>query len=308
MRTMKKVLITGATGFIGKALTRRLAETENNLRVLIHPSRKTPDLPRGVPVEAAVSSFSDMRGLRAALVDVDVVYHLASAEAEGARGDLLENDIQGTRNLIRAAENAGIDRFFFLSHLGADRASAFPVLTAKGIAEDHIQKSSLDYTILRTGLVFGPGDRFTEPLVRLIQRIPFVFPLPDQGQMLLQPLWVEDLANLLLWSLDQNQTRHQKYEIGGPEHLSLREIITILLNISGLKRTLLPTSLPLIRFATLFADYISLDIPTNVFWLDYLAANRTCSLTTIPEVFHLLPSRFGKRLGYLNQESPKHTE
>jgi NADH dehydrogenase len=305
---MKKVLITGATGFIGKALTRHLAETEYNLRVLIHPSRKTPDLPRGVPVEAAVSSFNDTRGLRAALVDVDVVYHLASAEAEGARGDLLENDIQGTRNLVRAAENAAIDRFFFLSHLGADRASAFPVLTAKGIAEDHIQKSSLDYTILRSGLVFGPGDRFTEPLMRMIRRLPFIFPLPDQGQMLLQPLWVEDLANLLIWALDQNQTRLQKYEIGGPEHLSFREIIATLLDTSGIKRTLLPTSLPLIRFATLFADYISLPIPTNVFWLDYLAANRTCSLTTIPEVFNLLPSRFRKRLGYLNQESSKNME
>lgn len=303
MRTMKKILITGATGFIGKALTRRLAETELNLRVLIHPSRKTPDLPRGVAVEAAVSSFNDIRGLRAALVDVDVVYHLASAEAEGARGNLLENDIQGTQNLVQAAENASVDRFFFLSHLGADRASAFPVLTAKGIAEDHIQKSSLEYTILRSSLVFGPGDRFTEPLMRLIRRLPIVFPLPDQGQMLLQPLWVEDLANLLLWSLDQDQTRLQLYEIGGPEHLSFREIVSTLLVTSGLKRTLVPTSLPLIRFATLFADYISLKIPTNVFWLDYLAANRTCSLTTIPEVFNLLPSRFGKRLEYLNQEA-----
>ena len=145
--------MTGATGFIGKALTRHFFETDYQIRVLIHPAGKSPDLPKGIPVEAAVAGMNDLRGLRAALVDVDIVYHLASQESRGARGDLLGTDIQGTRNLVRACEEASIERFFFLSHLGADRASAYPVMTAKAIAEDQIQKSSLDYTILRTGIV-----------------------------------------------------------------------------------------------------------------------------------------------------------
>jgi len=92
MRSMKKILITGATGFIGKALTRHLTETDYQVRALIHPSRKSPDLPKGIPVEAAVSGLNDLRGLRAAMVEVDIVYHLASQEALGARGNLLETD------------------------------------------------------------------------------------------------------------------------------------------------------------------------------------------------------------------------
>ncbi|MCK5793567.1 MAG: NAD-dependent epimerase/dehydratase family protein, partial [Anaerolineales bacterium] len=84
MREMKKILLTGATGFIGKALTRHFFETDYEIRVLIQPTRKSPDLPKGIPVEAAVSSLNDPRGLRAALVDVDIVYHLASQEALGA--------------------------------------------------------------------------------------------------------------------------------------------------------------------------------------------------------------------------------
>ena len=106
------------------------------------------------------------------MVDVDIVYHLASQEALGARGNLLETDIQGTKNLVAASQDAGIDRFFYLSHLGADRASAYPIMTAKAIAEDHIKKSSLDYTILRSGIVFGQTDRFTTNLARLIRSIP----------------------------------------------------------------------------------------------------------------------------------------
>jgi uncharacterized protein YbjT (DUF2867 family) len=299
MRDMKKILITGATGFIGRALTRHLSETEYQIRVLIHPSGKSPDLPKGIPVEAAVSGLSDQRGLRAAMAGVDIVYHLASQEALGARGNLLETDIQGTKNLVEAAQEAKVDRFIFLSHLGADRASAYPIMTAKAIAEDHIQKSDLDYTILRSAIVFGSQDRFTTKLARFIRSVPLVFPLPDQGDTLLQPIWIEDLANILLWTLDKKSTRRELYEIGGPEQLSFRDIVVILMDTMGINRTLLSISTPLIRGATVFADYISLDIPTNIFWLDYLATNRTCSLSTVPHIFDLLPSHFSKRLEYL---------
>ena len=299
MRDMKKILITGATGFIGKALIRYLSETDYQLRVLIHPSGKSPDLPKGIPLEAAVSGLSDLRGLRAALVGVDIVYHLASQEALGARGNLLEIDIQGTKNLVEVAQEANIDRIIFLSHLGADRASAYPIMTAKAIAEDHIRKSKLDYTILRSGIVFGPNDRFTMPLAQLIRSVPLIFPLPDQGDTLLQPLWVEDLANIMLWTLDNDDTRRELFEIGGPEQLSFRDIIIIMLDVMGKNRYPISINTPLIRAATVFADYLSLNIPTNIFWLDYLATNRTCPLNTVPQIFNLLPSHFSKRLEYL---------
>lgn len=299
MREMKKILLTGATGFIGKALTRHFADTDYQLKVLIHPGGKSPDLPRGIPVEAAVSGLNDTRGLKAALVDVDIVYHLASQENLGARGNLLETDIQGTKNLVEAAEKSGVKRFFYLSHLGADRASAYPVMTAKAIAEDHIQKSSLEYTIIRSGIVFGPNDHFTIPLSGLLQSIPVIFPLPDEGDTLLQPIWIEDLANILTWSIDNEKTKRELFEVGGPEQLSFRDIIISLQEVMGIQRYPVSISTPIIRFATMFADYLSLRIQTNIFWLDYLATNRVCSLTTVPQVFDLLPSHFSKRIEYL---------
>jgi nucleoside-diphosphate-sugar epimerase len=302
MREMKKILLTGATGFIGKALTRHFFETDYEIRVLIQPTRKSPDLPKGIPVEAAVSGLNDPRGLRAALVDVDIVYHLASQEALGARGNLLEIDIQGTKNLVEAAQEANVDRFFFLSHLGADRASAYPLMTAKAIAEDHIQKSDLDYTILRTGIVYGPNDRFTTALAQMIRSIPIIFPLPDNGDTLLQPLWIEDLANILTWSLDNPKTKRELYEIGGPEQLSFRDIIITMLDVMGLQRYPVSLNTPLIRFGTVLADYLNRTIPTNIFWLDYLATNRTCSLNTVPHIFNLLPSHFSKRIEYLRPQ------
>lgn len=299
---MRKILLTGATGFIGKALTRHLSSAGYPVRVLLPPSPDSPDLPRGVPVEVSVAALNDPRGLRAALVDVDVIYHLASQERRGASADLLEIDIQGTRNLVDTAQEAGVDRFFFLSHLGADRASAYPIMTAKAIAEEHIRRSTLDYTILRTAQVFGPGDHFTNNLARLLQSLPLVFLLPDQGETLLQPLWIEDLATCMIWALDLDNTRREMYEIGGPEQLTFREIIQTLLDKLGIHRFLIPVQSAYLRMLTVAVEYFSRQPPTTVFWLDYLAANRTCSLQTIPHVFNLLPSRFGKRLDYLNKE------
>jgi uncharacterized protein YbjT (DUF2867 family) len=188
------ILVTGATGFIGRVLVRQLTETGQRVRVLLRPSPHSPRLPKGVPVEVAVVALNDERGLRAALRGVDQVCHLASAVSQGRRGNLFTTDIEGTRTLAEVAASAGIKRFIYLSHLGADRASAFPVHKAKGIAEEHIRKSGVPHTIIRSSVVYGPEDHFTTSLARLIRGAPGFFPVPGDGRTLLQPLWVEDLV------------------------------------------------------------------------------------------------------------------
>jgi len=293
------ILVTGGTGFIGRALIRHLVDNGYQVRTLIRPSQQSPKLPKGVPVEVAVASFNDPRGLRAAMVGVDAIYHLAGVERRGAQADLLETDIQGTRALVQTAVEAGVDRFFALSHLGADRASAYPVLKAKAIAEEHIRRSGIDYTILRTAIVFGPSDGFTTGLAQLLHGLPFVFLLPRGGETLIQPLWIEDLVTCLTWALDDEDTRRRVYEIGGPEFLSLQQVVETVMRQIGVRRSLVPAHPVFLRTLTVILESVFPNSPVSVYWLDYLATNRTCSLDTVPRVFNLMPARFNQRLAYL---------
>ncbi|MCX6035393.1 MAG: NAD(P)H-binding protein [Chloroflexi bacterium] len=293
------ILITGGTGFIGRVLTRQLVETGHQVRILLRPSPRTPRLPTGVPVEVAVTSLSDVQGLRAAMRSVNTIYHLAGGEGQGGRANLQAVDIEGTRALCEAAADARVGRFFYLSHLGADRAAGFPVLKAKGIAEEYIRKSGVPYTILRGSILFGPGDEFTTGLAMLLTAAPGFLPLPAKGETLLQPLWVEDLVTCLIWSLDNPETLHQTYDLGGSEYISLRQLTVTIMDVTGRRRLLVNWPMHSMRALTIILESIFPGFPASIFWLDYLAVNRTCPIDTIPRIFGLMPARFASRLDYL---------
>ena len=295
------ILITGGTGFIGKALIRHLAEMNYEVRTLLRPSQSSPKLPEGIPIEVTVSSLMDERGLRAAMVGVDAVYHLASSERLGGRSDLIKVEIQGTRAVVEAALDAGVKRIFYVSHLGADRASAFPALKAKAIAEEFIRRSGLQYTILRSAVVFGPNDGLTSGISSLLASVPFLFFVPGNGKVLLQPIWIEDLATCLSWAMEDPGMLDVTMEVGGPEYLTFRQVVEMVMRNKGVRRRLVGIPPPYIRGLTVFMESMASATPTTVYWLDYLAANRTTALDTLPRVFGLMPSRMSARLAYLQK-------
>jgi NADH dehydrogenase len=293
------ILETGATGYIGRHLLPRLEELGVPLRILLRPSDRSPSLPPGIKFEVALASLTDRRGLRAALVGVEQVIHLASAESSGFRGDLERVDVRGTELLAAAAEDADIQRIVFLSHLGASRSSAYPLLRAKSAAEGYLEASAVPHLILRCGLVFGRGDRFTCPLASLIRLAPFVFPLPSGGEALVHPLWIEDLTTCLQWVLEEPELRTGRFELGGAEHLTLRQCSQQVLTAAGLHRILVSARPPYLRGLIWMLERMLPRPGLTTHSLDYLASNRTAPLDSMVRFIGLKPARFIDKLSYL---------
>lgn len=296
------ILITGATGFVGRALVRQLSSIGYPLRALIRPSARSPRLPKGVPVEVAVVSLADTRGLRAAMRDVETIFHLASAENQGSRGSLLQTDIEGTQNLVDAAADAGVDRIVYLSHLGAARASGYPAFKAKGIAEESIRAGKAPYTIIRSSLVYGPEDHFTNNVSRLVRNSFGIFPVPTGGRAVVQPVWVEDLVTCMIWALQNESTVNQVYEIGGNEFFTLQQVLEIVMEVTRRRRFLVPMSPITLRAVTVFLEGVLPGFPISSFFLDYFAVNRTTGVDSMPRYFGLMPARFSYRLEYLKHK------
>ncbi|HXD08888.1 MAG TPA: NAD(P)H-binding protein [Anaerolineales bacterium] len=300
------ILVTGATGFIGRALVRQLSETGQRVRVLLRPSPRSPRLPKGVPVEVAVVSLNDASGVRAALRGVDEIYHLASAGGQGQKGSLLKTDIEGTRTLAQVAASADIKHLVYLSQIGADRASAFPIHKSKGIAEEHIRKSGVPHTIIRSSVIFGPEDGFTTTLAGFLRLSPGLMPIPGDGRTLLQPLWVEDLVTCLTWTLANPNMVNQTYEIGGGEYFTLRQVLETIMSVTHTRRLLMSLPPPYMRALFVILDSFSRNFAASTYWIDYVAVNRTCPVDNISRTFGLMPARFAYRLNYLARE-PWHT-
>jgi len=297
------ILVTGATGFVGRALLPRLAESGHETRCLLRPSRRTPRLPKGLAVQVALSALDDERGLRTALVGVDTLIHLAGAEWHGVRGDVFAVDAQGTRAVVEAARAAGVSRLLYLSHLGADRASGYPVLKAKGIAEEFIRQSGLPYTIIRSSVLYGEDDVFLNVIAALLKLGPGAFLMPGDGKVTLQPLWVEDLVTCLEWGLNDALCLNQTIAIGGPEFVTFEQMVQTAMEVIGVQRWVISTPPPFLRAGAWLLEQVLPHSPLTTRWLDYLAISRTCELDSVTRYFGLKPARFTTgTLGYLRQK------
>ncbi len=220
------ILVTGATGFIGRSLMARLER-------------------EGVDARPYDGRLITHLKLREQLQGVHTVVHLAGAESRGRNRLLQHVDVEGTAQLIDECRRAGVQRLIAPSHLGANTAAMHSLLRAKGEMEQLIRRSSIPYTILQTAPLYGRNDRFTEIFLALaIWSFPFIW-LPGGGHMPMQPLWVEDFTRCLFLILQQpGRYVNQTIPVAGEERMTHREMMRRMLAVNGRKR--LPVSLPLV--------------------------------------------------------------
>ena len=217
--------------------------------------------------------------------------------------DLRAIEIEGTRALIRAARSAHVGRVILVSHLNASPASGIPTLRIKGMQEQLLRESGLAFTIIRSALVFGEADSFISHLAAILRANPFFFAQPGRGEYLLQPIYVGDLVEATARSLQRLDVVDETVTVGGPEYLSLTELLQTIMRVTGMQRPLLDAPPYLLRW---LAQIGSRLLPRSLIteqWLDLVVTSRTTSIGNLPRSFGIQPKRLEDTLlGYLPQQ------
>lgn len=207
------VLVTGATGCVGRALVPKLVEAGGQVRVYVR--RDVPEF-RSLGVKVAIGDADHEGRLESALEQVHTLVHLVGSPAP-ERGVTVEwLNLETTQVSLKAAENAEVRRVLFLSPLGADPAATDPYLSAKGRAEDAVRAAPMEHVIFRSAPILGPGSL----LARVLERgIP-----AGLSTYRLNPIAVDDVAEALVAADTRGDELRGTWELGGPEVLTFDDL------------------------------------------------------------------------------------
>ncbi|MBK8989361.1 MAG: NAD-dependent epimerase/dehydratase family protein [Chloroflexi bacterium] len=277
-----QILVTGATGFIGRSVMNRLERC-------------------GCDARPYHGRITDALALRAELEGIHTVIHLASAEGRGRARLLQQVDIDGTERLLDRCRRADVQRFIYLSRLGAVPNSLHPLLGTKDTVERMVRKSGLNYTILRSATAYGPGDRHFEMIASLVLwSWPLVW-LPGGGRLWLQPIWVEDVARCLVLALDRPDLNDKTIAIAGEERLPYRAIVGQMMDVLEIRRIPLPVPLILLRPITRFLFSWWYWPPVSNFFVDRFFVPEVADFDSVLRQFGYRPASLAENLNYLGR-------
>jgi uncharacterized protein YbjT (DUF2867 family) len=239
------ILLTGATGTIGRAVLPLLLERGEQVRTAVREPRRLGA--QRVNVQIVLGDLGDPHGMRHALRGVDTVIHLAATIRDQPGGTVEELNGLATARLLRAAERSGVKRFVFFSALNATPFQRTRFFRAKALAEAAVTASPLSTTVFAPSIVYGRDDRFIT-LLRRLALLP-VLPVSGEGRALYQPIWAKDVARCIAASLERDGGR---FELAGPELLSHEAIVRVVAATSGRRRPVVHVPLGFVRLGLIW--------------------------------------------------------
>ena len=235
------VLVTGGAGFIGRRLVPALRARGKPVRVLAREAETVEG------AEVVVGDVTRPETLPAALAGVDAVIHLV-AILQGKPEDFDRVIAGGTRNVVEAAREAGVRRFVYQSALGLNEESreTIPYYRGKWAAEQAVTGSGLEYVIVRPSFVFsGEGGAFPM-FARLAKRAPLT-PIVGSGEQRIQPVWIDDMVEVLARAVDEPDAANRTFDLGGPDALDWNEFWARLKQALGVRRPSVHVPMGLMR-------------------------------------------------------------
>lgn len=229
------VLITGASGFVGRAVTGEVIRAGHSVRALV----RRPPREDGGPVVWVPGSILAPEALREAARGCEAVIHLVGIIGEVGDQTFERVHHEGTLRVLEACQSAGVGRWIHMSALGTRPGAASRYHRTKWAAEEAVRGSGLRWTIFRPSVIYGPGDGFVNLFERMSRWSP-VLPVIGRGTARLQPVPVESVAQAFARSLDADTTIGKTYDLCGTDRLTLAEILATILRVTGRGRLRVP--------------------------------------------------------------------
>ncbi len=306
---MSTILVTGASGFVGSHMLPALVDAGHRVLALVRDDdgaaqvnrRLTPS--QRAAVEIRVGDVTKPDTLAAALAGADAVLHLVAVPRDWDGGATLRLvNTEGTRNVLRAASEAGVRRFVHLGALGVvdDPDLHYGSSKVKGMAL--VRESGLDWTILSPSLLFGPRDGFFNILGDLVRMSPGIVPITGKGNARFQPLAIADLARAAVLTFGDQATVGREFLLGGPRYWTYREIVEEVLRGMGKRRALVPMPVALIRLVATVAEKIRLPFPVATDQLRQLKHDNIGPLGGVLDGFGFEPRPMEGELTHLRQK------
>ena len=248
------VVVAGGTGFLGRHISRALLDAGHDVTVLTRAPERVSGVALLEGAGAVRGDVTDPQSLAPALEGAEALVgcvQFPNHPVEVPRRDLTYDhyDRQGTENLLEAAQAAGVDRFVYVSGAGADSSSDKSWYRAKGRAERAIAASGLAFAILRPSWAYGPEDRALYRLAAIARWSPVVPRLGVRPQRI-QPVHVDDIALAVARIFETEEAWGKTLEIGGPDVMTMDEVLRTLLRVLGKRRLIVPIPVPLAKLGT----------------------------------------------------------
>ncbi|MDP6548526.1 MAG: complex I NDUFA9 subunit family protein [Dehalococcoidia bacterium] len=291
------VLVTGATGFLGRRVVPELQAHRHEVRCLVHtPGRERVFPPRSVDVH--YGNVLDPGAVAAAFYDVEAVVHLVGAirQRKGRSYDQINR--QGVVNVLAAAKDAGVKHFIYVSVIGANSNPSYPYLHSKWRGEQAVVSSGLPYTILQPSILFGQGDEFLNAIAGLVRLFPLV-PVVGSGRNRLQPAAAEDVARCIALTVGRESLKGKTIELGGPQQLSYNEIVAIVARTLGKRRLRLHIPVWMMFPATALMQRLLARPPVTTDQLRMLAIRSVADVGIVEGTFGFTPQPLEGNIDYV---------
>ncbi|SPD75066.1 putative nucleoside-diphosphate sugar epimerase [uncultured Desulfobacterium sp.] len=282
-----KILVTGATGYIGGRLVPELVARGYKVRVMVR-SQSPVHVERWPEAEIVVADALNQESLKSAFKDIHTTYYLIHSLLLGPKR-FESADVTASINFRKAAEERGVRRIIYLGGLGDVRTPLSPHLRSRMEVARELKKGGVPVTILRAAVILGSGSTSYELFKNLVKKMPFVL-IPYWAKTECQPIGIRDVIKYLVGSLETPETVGRSFDIGGKDVLTYEKMMKILADLLGQKKPFIYSSL------SVFTPYAYLAIaltpvPAPIVWslLEGIKSRVVCQSDHIRKIIPFEP-------------------